>query len=1128
MNVNDLKMKKQLLILVFAFAVVFMSNAQTFSNVSSSLPDSYNSGNCVGFTDMDNDGFDDIVVLDGSTTVKVLYQDGSGNFSEVNYGNVSNNNQWGMAIGDYDNDGHKDVFSGGSYDGVHVKHIEDIGQWSDFDLDNGSMFMQGCNFADIDNDGQLDVFGCHDDGLSRIWKGNGSALDYDQELIDLTNYDYSDYPSTDHSGNYGSVFCDFDHDGDLDLTIAKCRQFVSDPNDPRRINQIWMNNGDGTWSEVAEERGLVLNEQSWTVDYADYDNDGDFDCYLTNHSTTMKLLQNDGSGYFTDVTDEAGLGVSGFVLQAKMTDFDNDGFVDVLISGGFHSYFHNNGDGTFTEQNVFVGADTMHSFAVGDVNRDGFADLYASYGNGYNSPDNNNDDILWLNQGNDNHWIAFDLEGIESNKDAVGATVVITGDFGTQIREVRAGESYGITNTFACMFGLGENNNVETVTISWPSGTQTEIENPSIDQYHNLLEAPCFTDLILTVSGETSICPGETVDLIVEGDFASYAWSNGSTDATLSIGESGNYTVIAYDAEGCAAISTVVSVEVLNPIIPEIVISGALTFCSGGSVSLAAGNAGSYLWSNGSVDPEILVTEPGTYFLTVTDFCDNLSLSETIIVNELSNPEPPIISGSMNPEFPDFIFFESSSETTHWFDSETAVEALAVGSSYELDSQISNTIWAENVSSGDIEQAIGGRTEAGEGQYHDNSIRWLLFDAYEDIVIHSVDVFANEAGPREIGVVDYNGDVVVSGAFDLEEGMNTIVLDFEVEEGSDYGLRSLDDDPQLWRDAPETDLNYPYAIGDLASITQSTAGGNNAYNYYYFFYNWDVRLPVISCSSERVEIAFLSDGCTDSLACNYDPNVAEDDGSCTYPGCLDSTASNYAADAGCEGDCFYLSYDCASIGNESWGNEDMGLFPELQQATHGVFWAGEWVFNVPAVVLEPQSGIYYPVDHVEWIGIDGLPEWVEDGDFGLDELDASSQYCLSTSGTPVTAAMHEINATGHVYISVFDQEFSVGLQVFSAWLEVLENPNPIPGCMYPLASNYLPYATSDNGSCVFFGCTDPDAADFNPFANIDDGSCGDGCDPTDDDGCSTDANNDGAVNVTDLLMLLGEFGLECE
>jgi hypothetical protein len=835
-----------------ALLLACASNAQTFSNASSSLPDSYNSGNCVGFTDMDNDGFDDIVVLDGSTTIKVLYQDGAGNFTEVNYGDVSNNSQWGMTIGDYDNDGHKDVFAGGSYDGVHVKHIDGIGQWSDFDLDNDYMFMQACNFADIDNDGQLDVFGCHDDALSRIWKGNGSALDFDEELIDLTNYDYSDYPSTDHSGNYGTVFCDFDHDGDLDLTIAKCRQFVNDPSDPRRINQIWMNNGDGTWSEVAEERGLVLNEQSWTVDYADYDNDGDFDCYLTNHSTTMKLLQNDGSGYFTDVTEESGLGVSGFVLQAKMTDFDNDGFVDVLISGGFHSYFHNNGDGTFTEQNVFVAGDTMHSFAVGDVNRDGFADLYASYGNGYNSPDNNNDDILWLNQGNANHWIAFDLEGIESNMDAVGATVTITGDFGTQIREIRAGESYGITNTFACMFGLGENDNVETTTISWPSGMETVIDNPGIDQYHNLLEAPCMTDLTLTIAGETTICPGETVDITVEGDFASYSWSNGTTESTLSIGESGNYSVTAYDSEGCAAVSTVVSVEVISSEAPVVIAMSELSFCAGGSVDLVVDNLGDWMWSNGAETQSINVTESGTYSVSVTDICGDQNTSNDFVVVVLNAPEAPVVTGPTNLDGPQVITLESTSATTHWYDSETAVEAMAIGSSFDLDVEVSTTVWVEDIAAEDMIEDAGGRLDMGDGQYHDNSIRWLLFDAYEDVVIHSVDVYANGEGTREIGVIDSDGNVIVSGSFEVADGMNTVVLDFEVEEGMAYGLRSLDDDPQLWRDGPGTDMDYPYAIGDLASITQSTAGGDNAYNYYYFFYNWVVQTPSIACASSRV------------------------------------------------------------------------------------------------------------------------------------------------------------------------------------------------------------------------------------------------------------------------------------
>ena len=269
-------------------------------------------------------------------------------------------------------------------------------------------------------------------------------------------------------------------------------------------------------------------------------------------------------------------------------------------------------------------------------------------------------------------------------------------------------------------------------------------------------------------------------------------------------------------------------------------------------------------------------------------------------------------------------------------------------------------------------------------------------------------------------------------------------------------------------------------------------------------------------------------GCTDDLACNFNPSATiSDPNACTYPGCQDPTASNYDATAGCAGECLYLTYDCASIGDEAWTAEGIGLFPDWQDAMHGVPWEGEWVFNIPATIVEPGSGVSYGVHHVEWSSVTGIPSWATT-DYALADLEASSQHCIAASGTPATPGLHEITASGEVFISIFGQPFSIGEQSYSVWLEVMDNPNPIPGCTYPLASNYLPYATSDNGSCVFFGCTDPNAADFNPFANIDDGSCGDGCDPTDDDGCSTDANNDGAVNVTDLLMLLGEFGLECE
>ena len=95
------------------------------------------------------------------------------------------------------------------------------------------------------------------------------------------------------------------------------------------------------------------------------------------------------------------------------------------------------------------------------------------------------------------------------------------------------------------------------------------------------------------------------------------------------------------------------------------------------------------------------------------------------------------------------------------------------------------------------------------------TVRWLLFDVYESMIIESVDVFANGAGPREIGVIDADGEVIASTVIELSEGVNTIPLGFEVEPGVNYGLRSFDDNPQLWRDGPGTVMTYPYALGEM-------------------------------------------------------------------------------------------------------------------------------------------------------------------------------------------------------------------------------------------------------------------------------------------------------------------------
>lgn len=849
-------MKHLYTLAVLALLVPALSNAQTFGYGNADLPDEYHSGGCVGVTDMDNDGNDDIILLDGSNNLKILYQTADG-FNEVVYGQVSGASQWGMTIGDCNNDGHNDVFSGGSYDGVHLVKIDAPGVYTQVEMPNGSMFMQACNMADIDNDGWLDIFACHDDGTSRMWRNDqGGNMLADTELIDLESYDYSDYPTTDHSGNYGTVWSDFDDDGDIDLLIAKCRQFVSDPNDPRRINQLWVNDGNNNYTEQALDRGLVFLEQSWTADFADIDNDGDMDCLITNHSTTLKMMENDGNGYFTDVTEAAGLDIEGFFLQAKLEDMDNDGFVDLLYSGGVHAYHRNNGDGTFSEvAGTFPNGDTMHSFSIGDLNKDGFLDVYASYGNVYVGADMNNEDVLWTNNGNDNNWVSFDLEGIFSNKNAVGAKVKIYGDWGVQVREVRAGESYGINNSFHCHFGLGTATSIDMVEIAWPAGTTTTLENPDINTFHGVVEAPCqIADVQISTQGSTDLCPGETLTIEAPEGYI-YSWSNGEETQNIEVTESGNYSLIVYDEEGCAGVTNSIAVNVITPVAPTIEVSGELELCEGESTTLISSDGSSFSWSTGEETQSITVDESGEYSVNVVDQCESALSSETVTVNVYEVPATPVVA-DVSIDNPGVATFTGTSETLAWYDAEDATDPIATGAVFETPIiESTTTFWVEDVLEHGGEVSTGGRFDnEGDGQYHDNSNFWLVFDAYEDMVIKSVKVFASGAGARSVAVVDNLGNTVVEGTFSVPDGESRIDLNFEVPAGTGYGLRSTSNDPQLWRNAPPSEMEYPYALGELGAIVSSSVSGDNTYNYYYFYYDWEVSTPITACASDRIMV----------------------------------------------------------------------------------------------------------------------------------------------------------------------------------------------------------------------------------------------------------------------------------
>lgn len=540
-------MKKQVLSLsVLAVSSLAIAQQIPFTDQSALLPSAtFHSGNAVAVCDMNNDQKDDIVRASGNTIMYIEYQQASNaSFTEQSFAN-SFGSPWGMCVGDIDNNGYNDVFygtgsntrilnanaTGTAYATVQVNALTGA----------GSIFVQGCNFADINSDGYLDMLVCNDVAMPHIYMGDGtdSGWVFNQAVMPLATS-----PASDNSGNYASIWTDVNADGLIDLMITHCRQGVNSPLDARRIDQVFINNGNGTYTQdVTNWTNLRDGAQGWSTAWGDIDNDGDMDALVLNYDVNSTLLINNGSGIFTDTISTSGISntTSFFGMNATFQDFDNDGFLDVMFTGDNHYLYKGNGNGTFTQvsPNPWPYSNyTITSHAIGDLNNDGFLDVYGSYCDIYNSASTRNDK-LWMNdcpnQGNTNHWVKFNLVGGAvpgmSNKNGVGAIVKIYGPWGVQVREVRSGEAYGIQNSFTMHFGLGQNTQIDSTVVIWPSGIVDHMMVLNGDASYTVLEgqSPLATSGVNSKPFSIGVFPNPAVqsDVTIRlNNFAQYGLNN--------------------------------------------------------------------------------------------------------------------------------------------------------------------------------------------------------------------------------------------------------------------------------------------------------------------------------------------------------------------------------------------------------------------------------------------------------------------------------------------------------------------------------------------------------------------------------------------------------------------------
>ncbi len=492
--------------------------------------------------DYDLDGKLDLYVVNGSRLDRKagqgepsrLYRgDGAGRFVDVTDKAGVANREWGfgVAVGDYDNDGDPDLYvtnlgpnvlyrnkGDGTFENVTAKAgVADGDRWS-----------SSAAFFDMEDDGDLDLYvanymvgapsavpragtpaarakNCAYRGIEvfcgpigqvpvqdAMYRNNG-----DGTFTDVTK-GVGMWLDTPRYG-LGVVTADYDGDGDQDVYVA---------NDSV-ASSLWDNDGKGAFKDVGLSKGVAFNadgraQAGMGTDFADYNGDGWLDIALTTFSQDLKTVyRNIGGKFFVDESQLVGMNVTYMQLSwgVGFHDFDHDGDSDLFIANG-HVYPQVDGHGIgtsfrqanhlfrnegkrFVEVGKSAGLAVERSFrgaAFGDYDDDGDVDVFVT---ALDEPG-----MLLRNDSpkGERHWLEVRLIGTKSNKDGVGARVKVSSAGKTWIRERKGGGSYLSAHDPRLHFGVGPIGRIERLEVRWPSGVVDTVGDAHVDRVITIRE----------------------------------------------------------------------------------------------------------------------------------------------------------------------------------------------------------------------------------------------------------------------------------------------------------------------------------------------------------------------------------------------------------------------------------------------------------------------------------------------------------------------------------------------------------------------------------------------------------------------------------------------------------------
>jgi hypothetical protein len=665
--------------------------AQSFENVAEQfginvvLPNGNLFGAGVSTHDFDRDGWDDIsIALSGGPSR--FYKNTQGSFVQVSSLITVNGSIKAIQWVDFDNDGDSDLFV--TVRLGELKLLRNDGDWQFTDITSTSGFFQnqentyGASWGDYDLDGDLDVYICTYDyqgnqGVYARWnhlyRNNG-----DETFTDVT------LESGAHDGvslTFQSIWIDYDRDGWPDLYLI---------NDKISPNVLFRNLGDGTFQDVSQETNTNLLVDAMTATWGDYNNDSLIDFYETNTTPNGTLhMQNQGDGTFEDVAQTIGSYLTTFTWAAEWFDADNDMDLDMYVAEADplnpnqpnHFFINNGADQNYTytlASDSLLSEDNTdaHSAASCDFDNDGALDFIV-----HNK--NPGPVHFWKNTGNNNHWSRIGLTGTNSNSDAIGSWIELYVGGYYQMRYTVCGENYIGQNSQYEHFGLGSNEEIDSLIISWPLGLIETFYNLPIDSLLIFTEGESLT---IQIQMDSEIgCYNDSLLLVVDAEY-DVLWNNGQTSNSIYglVGQS--YFAEITHPLGFTFYSDTISINAFSVADYLIETSPATCFDSNdGTIEVSVSNEVSLeeIVVNDAPDLNLDSLSGGTYNLTLIDefgcqYQDTFNIGVPVIIYVEAQITEPLCFGDSTASILIEVLNAQGSWVAVWTDLESP-ENLAAG-----------------------------------------------------------------------------------------------------------------------------------------------------------------------------------------------------------------------------------------------------------------------------------------------------------------------------------------------------------------------------------------------------------------------------------------------------------------